>query len=202
MTTQFTSATTEFAAELMELLLDESTDNNYPWNPAAPESADYYAAMDEQFSLDDWSEEEITTRSDAFFSTLSACWADAPSAETEEVATTAPVSLIDRLSQKFADRVPQNLLASIATKASQVATAPLEIEDKLVQSVRDLLSNWSVDDLSLFARPYAYAMRCDAGIENPSNVSRDLPWEELNETEKAKLTILIAQYAIELETKA
>jgi hypothetical protein len=200
MTRQHLPATAaEFAAELMESLLDESTATNYPWNPAAPEAEEYYAALDEQFSLDDWSDEELTNRSDRFFSALSNCWDDAP---TEEVATTAPASLTDRLSQKFADRLPQQWLAGIAAKVSQVATAQLEVEEKLVQSVQDLLSNWSVDDLSLFARPYAYAMRCDSGIEDPANVARDLPWDELNETEKAKLTILVAQYAIELQTQA
>ena len=60
-----------------------------------------------------------------------------------------------------------------------------------------MLSNWATDDLLVMARPYAYAMRCDTGVNNPDNIVRSLDWNELSELERAKLTILIAQYAID-----
>ena len=47
------------------------------------------------------------------------------------------------------------------------------------------------------ARPYAYAMRCNPGVDNPDNIVRPLAWEKLSELERAKLTILIAHYAID-----
>jgi hypothetical protein len=187
MSSQFSTAQDPQAvAELMELLLDTSDEAAvYPWNPAAPESEEYYARMDGQFSMDDWSEAEISARSEPFFASIQSCWADSPAPEVEA----APTNAIATLSQKFADRIPQNWLNSIADKVAQVANANLEPADRLVDSVKDLLSNWSVDDLALFARPYAYAMRCETEVENIDAVARNLPWEELSDMEKAKLTI-------------
>lgn len=78
-----------------------------------------------------------------------------------------------------------------------MATSKLEPVEQLVQSVQDLLSNWATDDLLVMARPYAYAMRCNPGVDNPDNIVRPLEWIELSEMERAKLTILIAQHAID-----
>ena len=42
-------------AELIDCLLTSST-ISYPWNPAEPETADYYIESDRHFSLDEWSD--------------------------------------------------------------------------------------------------------------------------------------------------
>jgi hypothetical protein len=180
----------ETEAELMDCLLASST-IEYPWNPNDPETADYYAASDSQFSLDDWSDAEIGERSQAFFTQIQSCWADAPAPEAE-------FSPLAKLTDKFGSRVPQQWLAAIATKVTSLTTSNLEPVEQLVQSVQDLLSNWANDDLLLMARPYAYAMRCDPGVDNIDNVVRRLDWTELSEVERAQLTILVAQYAIDL----
>ncbi len=176
-------------AELTDCLLASPT-LDYPWNPAEPETADYYAEADRYLSLDDWSDTEIAARSQSFFTQIQACWADAPSPEVE-------VNPIAALTDKFGARVPQQWLAAIATKVSSLATSNLEPVEQLVQSVQDLLSNWATDDLLVIARPYAYAMRCDPGVNDPDRIVRPLAWTELSELERAKLTILIAQYAID-----
>jgi hypothetical protein len=175
-------------AELMDCLL-ASTTVKYPWNPADPASADYYTESDRHFSLDDWSDDEITEKSQAFFARIESCWA-APSID-------AVVSPLASLTDKFGARVPQQWLAQIAANVTSLATSNLEPVEQLVSSVRDLLSNWANDDLLVMARPYAYAMRCNPGVDNPDNIVRPLAWEELSELERAKLTILIAQYAID-----
>ena len=176
-------------AELTNCLLASSM-IDYPWNPAEPDTADYYAEADRYLTLDDWSDEEIAARSQSFFTQIQSCWADAPSPELA-------VSPIAALTDKFGARVPQQWLAAIATKVSSLATSNLEPVDQLVQSVQDLLSNWAIDDLLVIARPYAYAMRCDPGVNDPDRLVRPLAWTELSELERAKLTILIAQYAID-----
>jgi hypothetical protein len=176
-------------AELMDSLLASST-INYPWNPADPETADYYARSDNEFSLDDWSDAEIGQKSQSFFASIQSCWDDA--------SQVAPESPLAALTSKFGTRVPQQWLAQIAANVSSLAaTTTLEPVEQLVKSVQNLLSNWEVDDLLVIARPYAYAMRCNPGVDNPDNIVRPLEWAELSELERAKLTILIAQYAID-----
>jgi hypothetical protein len=176
-------------AELMDCLLASST-ANYLWNPSDPETADYYAESDSHFSLDDWSDDEISQRSQSFFASIQSCWETAPVQELEQ-------SPLASLTAKFGARVPQQWLSKIAANVSSLANSSLEPVDQLVQSVQDLLSTWATDDLLVMARPYAYAMRCDPGVTNPDNIVRPLEWTELSEVERAKLTIAIAQYAID-----
>jgi hypothetical protein len=151
---------------------------------------DYYTESDRYFSLDDWSDTEIEQRSQSFFTQIQACWLDTSSPEREF----NPAQL---LTDKFGHRVPHQWLAAIATKVSSLANSQLEPVEQLVQSVQDLLTNWAADDLLVMARPYAYAMRCDPGVNDPDRIVRPLEWTELTELERAKLTILIAQYAID-----
>jgi hypothetical protein len=181
-------------AHLMDCLLASST-VNYPWNPNDPDTADYYTESDLSFSLDDWSDSEISQRSQSFFASIQSCWADAPSPDLELNPLTALIA-------KFGARVPQQWLSQIAANVSSLAASNLEPVEQLVQSVQDLLSNWATEDLLVMARPYAYAMRCDPGVDNPDNVVRPLEWTELSEVERAKLTILIAQYAIDSNSTA
>ena len=178
----------EAQAELIDCLLASST-ANYPWNPAAPATADYYLETDRHFSLDNWSEAEITQRSRSFFAQIQSCWANSPTPVIE-------ISPLSALIEQFGARVPQQWLAQIAANVHDLATNQLEPIDRLIQSVQDLLPNWATEDLLVIARPYAYAMRGDTGVNDIDNIVRPLAWTELSELERAKLTIAIAQAAI------
>jgi hypothetical protein len=178
----------EVQAQLIDSLLASST-SIYPWNPADPATADYYLESDRYFSLDDWSDAEITQRSRSFFAQIQSCWANSPTLVLE-------LSPLATLIENFGARVPQQWLAQIAENVRCLATDRLEPIDRLIQSVQDLLPNWAADDLLVIARPYAYAMRGDTGVENIDNIVRPLAWTELSELERAKLTIAIAQAAI------
>jgi hypothetical protein len=180
---------TQVEAELLDYLLAPPA-NNYPWNPADPETVEYYISSDREFDLDELTDEEIGERSQSFFNQIQSCWADAPTPEADD-------SPLDLLTAKFGARVPQDWLETIATKVSSITHRNLEPAEQLVKSVQDLLSNWAIDDLFVMARPYAYAMRCDPGVNDPDRIVRPLNWLELSEVERAKLTILIAQYAID-----
>jgi hypothetical protein len=182
-----------FESELLDYLLAPPLDN-YPWNPADPETVEYYINTDRDFDLDDLTDEEIGERSQSFFTQFQSCWADAPTPELDN-------SPLDLLTIEFGARVPQQWLEAIATKVGSIIGSNLEPAEQLVKSVQDLLSNWAIDDLFVMARPYAYAMRCDPGVNDPDRIVRPLNWLELSEVERAKLTILIAQYAIDV-TKA
>jgi hypothetical protein len=178
----------EAEAELMDCLLAAPT-VNYPWNPADPAAAEYFTEADRNFSWDEWSDEEIAQQSQSFLASIQSCWEPA-SVEPE-------LSPLAAITSKFGARVPQQWLAQIAANVSTLANTNLEPIEQLVQSVRDLLSSWATDDLLVMARPYAYAMRCDTGVDNPDNIVRPLEWAQLSEIERAKLTILIAQCAID-----
>jgi hypothetical protein len=180
----------EAQLQLIDCLLavDESA-ANYPWNPAEPAAAEYYLETDRHFSLDSWSDTEIAHSSQAFFAKIQSCWANSPSPELE-------LSPLAALMAKFGARVPQQWLAQIAANVSRLVPEQLEPIDHLVQSVQDLLPNWMAEDLLVIARPYAYAMRGDTGVEHLSNIVRPLDWDQLSELERAKLTIAIAQVAI------
>ncbi len=182
------SAETE--AELMDCLL-ASTTIDYPWNPADPDAADYYAESDRNFSLDDWSEAEISDRAQSFFDRVRTCWVDSPEVESA-------ISPLAAAIEKFGARVPQQWLEKIVANVTNLATDNLKPVDRLVQSVQDLLqADWATEDLLVMARPYVYAMRCDPGMDNLDNIVRPLDWEKLSRVERAKLTISIAQYAID-----
>ncbi len=180
----------EAEAELIDCLLAATT-VKYPWHPADPDTANYYDRSDHQFSLDDWSDAEISQRSQSFFASIQSCWEEAPSAESQ-------MNSLAALTAKFGARVPQQWLAQIAANVSSMATSNLEPVDRLVQSVQDLLSNWAIDDLLVMARPYAYPMRCNPGVDHSDQIVRPLDWAELSEIERAKLIVFIAQYAIDL----
>lgn len=188
------------AQELVTLLL-ETDELTYPWNPFAPESEAYLAELEQAFLLDDWSAEEITARSQNFFSQLDQL-------QAEYVPSGAASGLQVSLFHRFAERIPQTWLDAIATKATQLlhgqdyAAPSLSLAEQLVQCVQQLLPNWAEDDLAVLARPLAYAMR---GMEAETidlalGTIRPIDWTELSELEQARLSLAVARYALaELE---
>jgi hypothetical protein len=174
----------EVRTQLIDSLLAEPT-INYPWNPTEPNTADYYLQSDLHFSLDDWADAELAQRSRSFFAKIQSCWENAPTPELE-------LSPLAALISKFGTRVPQQWLSQIAANVTSLAASNLEPIEHLVQSVQDLLPNWETDDLLVMARPYTYAMRGNPHVDK----IEDLDWVELSQLERAKLTILIAQFAI------
>jgi hypothetical protein len=163
--------------ELLHALL-QTDQSPYPWNPAEPESDAYFAALEQEFGLEDWSADEIAVRSQTLFTQLDQLW----------VQTT--------LSQRFAAHVPQTLLKAIAQQAQQVVAANLSLADQLVQCVREILPNWGEEDLQVFARPLAYAMRGTESDLNQTIGVRSANWAELSEVEQARLSLAIAHQAI------
>ncbi|HTL90022.1 MAG TPA: hypothetical protein VL134_11525 [Leptolyngbya sp.] len=148
---------------------------SYPWNPADPESESFFNTLEQKFSIDALSDDEIGDRADAFFSHLDTLFA-APTLETS-------------LAQKFAT-VPQSVLNTIARQAQNLANSSATLAEQLIQCVQEALPQWAEDDLRVLVRPLAYSMRG----EEPTVKSTD--WATLSETEQARLTLAIAQYAL------
>ncbi|WP_204106344.1 MULTISPECIES: hypothetical protein [Spirulina sp. CCY15215] len=170
----------EMQAELLEAILSEEA--IFPWNPADPETENYLSNIEGVFNLTDWSEsEDIVPRSQDLFAQLALCWEKFP-----------PRSLDSSLQEKFGDRVPTDWLEAISARVQELTEAGLSPIDRLVECVKPLLSDWAIEDLQVFARPFAYAMR-GKGFEE-SEVKQ---WEELSEVERARYALKVAHYALE-----
>ncbi|MBD2072958.1 hypothetical protein H6F86_03465 [Phormidium sp. FACHB-592] len=161
----------------------------YVWNPAAPEAEPFFAALEQALPLDDWNAAEVATRSDVFFAQVNQLWSTATLQET--------------LTQRFAARVPQQLLTAIATRAQQVLSSSISLADQLVQCVQEALPHLAEDDLHVLARPLAYAMRGnDSPVESTLERVRSVEWDALSDVEQARLSLAIARYALaELESE-
>ncbi len=161
----------------------------YPWNPLGAEAEAFFAEAEADSIFAGLADTEVTERADTFFAQIHSIWATS--------------NLQASLSERFAVRVPATLIRAIAERASQVATSSLSLAEQLVQSAQDvlpLLAGWTLEDLGVQARPYAFAMR-DGSAQTPEASVRMMDWQELSDVEKAKLSLAVASYAL-VELKA
>ena len=178
--------------EFLELVLGSQT--VYPWNPAMPESEAYFLENEQHSTILEWSsQEEIDTRAEAFFSQLHSHWSSVGSD-----------ALLVSLLEKFGNLVPKSWLEEISQQAQEVIAANISHTNKLVQTVKPLLSDWMEADLEVFARPFAYATRgsvnteLDLGLVNENSPD----WQSLSSVKQARYTVMIANYALlKLQTK-
>ncbi len=174
----------QFQVELDDLLdAVLSNDTPYPWDITDPAAASYIEKLEQEFSLDNWLDEEVAQRSQDFFARLDGIWTQTA------------------LSQRFAAWAPQSVLNAIVQQAQKVVASNLSLADQLIQCVQESLPNWNVDDLQVLARPLAYAMRgveteTAEVVESTLQAVRPLSWEELSELEQARLSLAIARCAL------
>lgn len=158
----------------------------YPWNPAEAEA--FFSRSDQFSILDDLDTEEVSECSHRFFDQLNSIWVTA--------------ALQNTLSERFAIRLPQSILAAIVHRARTIATTSVNLADQLVECVQDLmpLNELVTEDLYVLARPYANTMRGDSSTDPLAN-ARSIEWEQLSETEQVRLSLAVARQALE-EIKA
>lgn len=161
----------------------------YPW-VLSDESEAFFRQAERESVLQGMPVEEISSRSNTFFTKLDASW--------------ATIALQSALMDRFAVRMPQALLGAIAKRAGQAMSSSAALRDQLVQSVQDVtatLTSLVEDDLYVLGRPLAEPMRDQAEvIESALSAVRPVAWEELSEIEKARLSLAVARYALaELE---
>jgi hypothetical protein len=174
----------ETQAEMELLTTIVQTDVAYPWNPAQLESESYLMALEQEFALSDsFSDTDITLKSQVLFSQLEQVW--------------LTTNLQKSLREKFAS-FPQDLVASIAQSVQNATVKYQLLADQMVDCVVDILPQWAEEDLQVFARPLAYAMRdVDAEGGELGMVLRK-PWAELSEMEQARMSLTVARYAISI----
>ncbi|MGK7932332.1 MAG: hypothetical protein AB4041_12990 [Microcystaceae cyanobacterium] len=167
--------------ELLEVLLDLEEGENYPWNPLDPQTDEYFEAIEHQFSLLDGIDEEINHQAHAFFDKLNQQWSQAESP--------SPSQFRADLYEKFSDFLPKILIENIINRAEQLASNNLDPLNQVVECVQPLWSSWTTDDLQVFARPVVYTMRSQS-------TTTKADWEELTEFEQIRLTMTVAQEAV------
>lgn len=148
---------------------------SYPLDPSIADN--WFGDVSMNSLLDGLSDADILDRSDRFLGSLGQLWAD-------DLATV--------LMRKFVT-VPQAILKTIALKAEKVSVASGELADQLIICVQEALPTWAEEDLRVFARPLAYAMRGEEAKTDAQNKD----WTGLSEIEQAKLTLAIAKYALD-----
>ncbi|MBG1240543.1 hypothetical protein [Nostoc sp. NZL] len=194
----FSSLPSQVDLELLEALL-EPDDATYPWNPADEESEAYFQELEQQFGMQDLLEEELTTRSQDFYSHLDTLWSGISLGESynHNPQQALAFNLQEKLCSTFAACVPQALLNTIATKATEIFAAQQSIGEQLVECVQTVLPTWGTEDLLVLARPFTYAMRSSESQNGASAISnlKNSEWTALSEVEKAKVTLAIASYA-------
>jgi hypothetical protein len=203
----FPHPTSQVELELLEVLL-ESEDVAYPWNPADEEAEAYFTEVERQFVMQDLLDEELHTRAESFYGKLDALWSELTLSYYECSAKNNAIlnSLQETLHTSFAAKIPHGWLDAIAQKATEIFTSQQSMGEQLVECVQAVLPSWGADDLSVFARPYAYAMRSNESKNLEAIISNveSKDWTSLSEIEQAKLSVAIAYYAIkqlELQTE-
>ncbi|GBE95454.1 hypothetical protein [Nostoc cycadae] len=192
------SSVTQVELEFLELLL-QPEDAAYPWNPADDQAETYFDELEKQFAMQDVLEEELNTRAQSFYGNLDNLWSQAANCGDYNCNTNA--SILDSLCETlhtFATGVPKGWLKAIAQKATEVAAVQQSINEQLVQCVQTVLPTWETDDLAVFARPYAYAMRSSEqqNLASVMNKIKNRDWATLSEMEQAKVSVAIAYYAL------
>jgi hypothetical protein len=151
----------------------------YAWNPAEPKSEVFFANLETEGLLNDLEPDVVNAQASEFFTTLDHLWQR---------------SLYPTLVRKFAT-VPRTLLQTITQQALQLARTSQSLSEKLVQCSQAVLPDWNVDDLEVLARPMAYALRGESPSPTAHLLVQD--WEQLSATEQAKVSLAIAQYALD-----
>ncbi|WP_341525692.1 hypothetical protein WKK05_24345 [Nostoc sp. UHCC 0302] len=194
----FNSLTSQVELELLEALL-EPDDGTYPWNPADEESEAYFHDLEQQFGMQELLEDELTTRSQDFYSHLDTLWSRISNTVyyTDNTEQAIVLNLQETLHCNFANCVPQVWLNAIAQKAAEIFASRQSMGEQLVECVQSVLPTWGSDDLLVLARPFAYAMR-SSEVQNVTSILNNADnreWTALSEVEQAKVSLAIAYYA-------
>ena len=182
--------------EFIEALL-EPEDAAYPWNLADESSEAYFHNLELQFGLQDFLDAELSTSADNFYQNLDTIWDQV--AVLKNNSSKNIVNYLQEVLQNAFSVIPGGLLTAIAQKTTEVSMLEQSASEKLVACVKALLPSWEVDDLLVLARPFAYAMR-SSEPHTLTSLIRDFEerdWANLSEIEQAKITLAIADYALQ-----
>ncbi len=158
---------------------------SYVWNPAEAATEEYFISAEAQIEAEGMTSADLAQYGQGFEAVAFDLFAQHDRA-----------LLHTTLVEKFAQRVPQELLDGIVRQAQQMVKSQMAIADRLIACVQDALPHWNADDLQVLARPYAFAMRDRDYVAETLNATAT-PWEQLSEMDRARLSLAIARYALD-----
>ena len=161
-----------------------------PWHSYSAATGQYLDQLEQDVANELGDDVEITSQWSQVSALAAALW-EAPD-----------TSLLTALTQKFGTRMPQQLLARLATQAQAAANSSQTLIDQLVTATQSVVTDFAAEDLQVMARPMALAMRsgADNTVDSVVQSIRPAEWEVLSEVEQARLSLAIARYALaELE---
>ncbi|HIK55635.1 MAG TPA: hypothetical protein IGS37_10790 [Synechococcales cyanobacterium M55_K2018_004] len=181
--------------ELLHDILQGVETSPYPWNPMEAETTAYFEALEQEVIALGWTDADYAPYVGALSQQLDQAWAELQPASASSLAQFFSGELFHNLTQ----RIPHRFLETIVQRAQQSVAHNLSMTDQLVMCVQEFLPEWGAEDLAVFARPFAYAMRGPAEenvVEGALQSIRPVAWEELSSIEQARLSLAIARYAI------
>ena len=176
------SAQVNTEAEFLHVILDPA--HPYVWSPSEPIAPCLLEDVATAGESLDITEEEATEGWQTLSVQLESLW--------------ATPSLSQRLDQKFANRLPSDLIEQISVKAQQVMASGRPLAEQLITCVQEMLVGWDPADLQVIARPLAYSMRGQEEILDVTIESmRNTDWETLSPIDQARISLAAARYAID-----
>ncbi|MEM9946800.1 MAG: hypothetical protein AAF810_12135 [Cyanobacteria bacterium P01_D01_bin.36] len=179
-------------AEMLQSILD--AEQSAPWL-AGEAAGEYTAQIDAAGQALEISDEEAEKGWQGLSAQLNQIWTGAQVGVQSDVQT----SVLALLQEKFAARLPSDLLGMISERAQQVAKSGQPMVKQLITCVQDGLDNIGEADLQVMARPMAFAMRgssADEFVEATIKSVRQDDWAALSPVEQARLSLAAARYAI------
>ncbi|MBG0744032.1 MAG: hypothetical protein IV298_11190 [Cylindrospermopsis raciborskii KL1] len=176
--------------ELLTAIL-EPEDETYPWNLASDQVDAYFQKLAAPLYSDPLLMESLEQQGENFYNSLDQIWNQVYSykADRDERPRTT-------LSDIFGTFVPSHYLDQIM-EAAKKTFHDMEHStiEKIVGCVQSLLPNWDMEDLLVLARPIAYSMRSGQQEKSDYNLP-NRNWTELSEVERAKICLVVADYAL------
>ncbi|BAZ16337.1 hypothetical protein NIES4071_82130 [Calothrix sp. NIES-4071] len=187
--------------DLLDALLEDEV--TYPWNPALPESEDFFHQCEMQNAIDELLDSEGNERQEAFYSHLDTLWSNTAQSQCS-TSVVLKSQLKENLQTAISSRIPHDWIEKIATKASELFNSSMSIADQLIEVAASVVPTLGADDLSVLARPYAYAMRSETNtLESTLQKVGQHQWDKLSEIEQARVSVAVAYYALkQLQTQA
>ncbi len=172
-------------SELLHAVLGDDT--NYPWNPYDPAVVAYFDRL------------EASVEDDALVANQTAGQWQALAEQAAQLWTEQTPSLTAKLTQRFATRMPAALLTQLVEQAQTASQSGKALLEQLVDCAQVVLAGWETDDLQVMARPLALAMRDGQGeiLDITLRSVRTDKWENLTDIEQARLSLVIARYALD-----
>lgn len=181
----------QVAQELFKFLISESNANQnhapFVWDPTRLETEAYLQTLEQ-----DWSDADPLHFA-TFVSQLEPSLPlDSVPSESSPPATPQR-SLKDALQQTF-PQLPAAVVQHLIQQTQTLAASSLSLGEQLIWCIQDLFPQWSVEDLNVLVRPYAYAFRGAPQTQVPAPEEQ---WEDLSGLMQIRLCLRATKAILE-----